>query len=918
MATIYVDGKEYEVDGADNLLQACLSLGLDVPYFCWHPALGSVGACRQCAVKQYQNADDKRGRLVMSCMTPATDGSYIAIEDEEAKEFRKSVVEWLMTNHPHDCPVCEEGGACHLQDMTVMTGHNSRRYRFTKRTHQNQELGPFIGHEMNRCIACYRCVRYYKDYAGGEDLGVYGAHDNVYFGRVEDGTLESEFSGNLVEVCPTGVFTDKTHSERYNRKWDMQFAPSICQQCSVGCNISPGERYGELRRIENRFHGSVNHYFLCDRGRFGYGYVNLADRPRQPLLKDGNDQLTITVDGALNRAADALRTARGLIGIGSPRASLESNFALRELVGENNFYAGVEQAEWACQLKMLQILQQGGVPTPSLRDMEEADAILLLGEDVTMSAARIALALRQAVKGKARELARKMKVDLWQVAAVQTLGQNERYPLLITSLDTTRLDDVAADKLHAPYANQARLGFAIANLLDPAAPAVADLCPEQQAQAARWAELLGNAKKPLIIAGSSARDVALLEAASNIAHALKGRGLEASIALVGQEANSLGLAMLGAQTLSDKPLEAALARIESEEGLALVALENDLYRRAPRNRVDAALVRLQHLLVIDHQATPTANKADLVLPAASFAEADGTLVNMEGRAQRFFQVYAPAFYNADIQVREGWRWLAALQGAIERKPLRWQNFDQVNHDCATSNPLLATMLEAAPNAGLRIRGMRLAREPHRYSGRTSMLADQNVSEPRVAQDPDSPFNFSMEGYAGARQPLPQVPFAWAPGWNSPSAWNKFQDEVGGKLRAGDPGRRLLEATDPQAEGKELLGWFTTIPAPFKAAEALQVVNYAQLFGGEELSARSPVIQARMNEPELVLNPLDAQRLALHGGSQVSFSWGGSHWQLRLRLSEQLSAGLVGLPLGVNGLPTALQQASINNLQEVIA
>lgn len=918
MATIYVDGKEYEVDGADNLLQACLSLGLDVPYFCWHPALGSVGACRQCAVKQYQNADDKRGRLVMSCMTPATDGTYIAIEDEEAKEFRKSVVEWLMTNHPHDCPVCEEGGACHLQDMTVMTGHNSRRYRFTKRTHQNQELGPFIGHEMNRCIACYRCVRYYKDYAGGEDLGVYGAHDNVYFGRVEDGTLESEFSGNLVEVCPTGVFTDKTHSERYNRKWDMQFAPSICQQCSVGCNISPGERYGELRRIENRFHGSVNHYFLCDRGRFGYGYVNLADRPRQPLLKDGNDQLTITVDGALNRAADALRTARGLIGIGSPRASLESNFALRELVGENNFYAGVEQAEWACQLKMLQILQQGGVPTPSLRDMEEADAILLLGEDVTMSAARIALALRQAVKGKARELARKMKVDLWQVAAVQTLGQNERYPLLITSLDTTRLDDVAADTLHAPYANQARLGFAIANLLDPAAPAVADLCPEQQAQAARWAELLGNARKPLIIAGSSARDVALLEAASNIAHALKGRGLEASIALVGQEANSLGLAMLGAQTLSDKPLEAALARIESEEGLALVALENDLYRRAPRNRVDAALVRLQHLLVIDHQATPTANKADLVLPAASFAEADGTLVNMEGRAQRFFQVYAPAFYNADIQVREGWRWLAALQGAIERKPLRWQNFDQVNHDCATSNPLLATMLEAAPNAGLRIRGMRLAREPHRYSGRTSMLADQNVSEPRVAQDPDSPFNFSMEGYAGARQPLPQVPFAWAPGWNSPSAWNKFQDEVGGKLRAGDPGRRLLEATDPQAEGKEPLGWFTTIPAPFKAAEALQVVNYAQLFGGEELSARSPVIQARMNEPELVLNPLDAQRLALHGGSQVSFAWGGSHWQLRLRLSEQLSAGLVGLPLGVNGLPTALQQASITNLQEVIA
>ncbi|MGL5811984.1 MAG: NADH-quinone oxidoreductase subunit NuoG [Aeromonas sp.] len=909
MATIHVDGKEYEVDGADNLLQACLSLGLDVPYFCWHPALGSVGACRQCAVKQYQNADDKRGRLVMSCMTPSTDGSYISIEDEEAKEFRKCVVEWQMTNHPHDCPVCEEGGACHLQDMTVMTGHNSRRYRFTKRTHQNQDLGPFISHEMNRCIACYRCVRYYKDYAGGEDLGVYGAHDNVYFGRVEDGTLESEFSGNLVEVCPTGVFTDKTHSERYNRKWDMQFAPSICQGCSVGCNISPGERYGELRRIENRYHGALNHYFLCDRGRFGYGHVNLAERPRQPLLRDGGDRLAITVDGALNRAADALRTSAGVIGIGSPRASLESNFALRELVGAANFYSGVEQSEWECLQKMLQILQHGGVRTPSLRDMEEADAVLVLGEDVTQTAARIALALRQAVKGKAREIARKMKVDLWQVAAVQTLGQNERYPLLITSLDSTRLDDVASGTLHAPHADQARLGFAIAHLLDGSAPALTDLSPEQQALAAQWAELLGNAKKPLIIAGSGARSQVLLEAASNIARALKGRGQTVEIALVAQEANSLGLAMLAQDAA---PLEAALARIEGEDSLSLIALENDLYRRAPRSRVDAALERLQHLLVVDHQDTATAQKAGLVLPAASFAEADGTLINMEGRAQRFFQVYAPAFYDADIQVREGWRWLAALQGVLDRKPLRWNTFDEVSAACAASALLLNTMREAAPNAGLRIRGMKLAREPHRYSGRTSMLADQNVSEPRVAQDPDSPFAFSMEGYAGARQPLQQVPFAWAPGWNSPSAWNKFQDEVGGNLRAGDPGRRLLEP------GEDSLGWFDSIPAPFGAQAALQVVSYDQLFGAEELSAKSPVIQARMAESTLVLNPADAHRLSLNAGSQVALSWGGNHWRLRLHLSDKLAQGLIGLPLGVNGLPTALHHALIDNLQEVIA
>lgn len=190
MATIYIDGKSVEVDGADNLLQACLSLGIDMPYFCYHPALGSVGSCRQCAVKQYNSKEDYesgRGRLVMSCMVNPTQDMYISITDTEVKNFRKSLVEYIMTNHPHDCPTCEEGGHCHLQDMTYMSGHNRRRYRFTKRTHQNQDLGAFINHEMNRCIACYRCVRYYKDYAGGEDLGVYASSNRVYFGRDQDG-----------------------------------------------------------------------------------------------------------------------------------------------------------------------------------------------------------------------------------------------------------------------------------------------------------------------------------------------------------------------------------------------------------------------------------------------------------------------------------------------------------------------------------------------------------------------------------------------------------------------------------------------------------------------------------------------------------------------------------------------------------
>src|SRR5262245_4974510 len=218
MVTIYVDNQPFSVEDGQNLLHVCLSLGFNLPYFCWHPALGSVGACRQCAVKQFKDEKDLNGRLVMACMTPATGNTRISIDDPEAITFRAAVIEWLMANHPHDCPICDECGECHLQDMTVMTGHPYRCLRFPKRTSTNQYHGPFSNHDVKRCIDCYLCFRLYLDYAGGRDLDVFAAHNHVYFCRSEDGTLENEFSGNLVEFCPTGVFTDKTLKQHYTRK----------------------------------------------------------------------------------------------------------------------------------------------------------------------------------------------------------------------------------------------------------------------------------------------------------------------------------------------------------------------------------------------------------------------------------------------------------------------------------------------------------------------------------------------------------------------------------------------------------------------------------------------------------------------------------------------------------------------------
>ena len=831
-------------------------------------------------MKQYQNAEDTRGRLVMSCMTPASDGTFISIDDAEAKQFRESVVEWLMTNHPHDCPVCEEGGNCHLQDMTVMTGHSFRRYRFTKRTHRNQDLGPFISHEMNRCIACYRCVRYYKDYADGTDLGVYGAHDNVYFGRPEDGTLESEFSGNLVEVCPTGVFTDKTHSERYNRKWDMQFAPSICQQCSIGCNISPGERYGELRRIENRYNGTVNRYFLCDRGRFGYGYVNLKDRPRQPVQRRGDDLITLNAEQAMQGAADILRQSKKVIGIGSPRASIESNFALRELVGAENFYTGIAKGEQARLQMMLKVLREGGIHTPALREIESYDAVLILGEDITQTGARIALAVRQAVKGKAREMAAAQKVADWQIAAILNIGQRAKHPLFVTNIDDTRLDDIAAWTYRAPVEDQARLGFAIAHALDDSAPAVEGLSSELKGKIDVIVQALAGAKKPLIVSGT----------------------------MVARAVNSVGLGMIGGGSL-----EEALSELETGNADAVIVLENDLHRHASAARVDAALAKAPLVMVVDHQRTAIMEKAHLVLSAASFAESDGTVVNNEGRAQRFFQVYDPAYYDAKTVMLESWRWLHSLHSTVNNRQVDWTQLDHVIDAAIAALPQLAGIKDAAPDATFRIRGQKLAREPHRYSGRTAMRANISVHEPRQPQDKDTMFAFSMEGNNQPSAPRSQIPFAWAPGWNSPQAWNKFQDEVGGKLRHGDPGVRLIEAS---ASGLE---YFTAVPASFQAEEGKwRIAPYYHLFGSDELSQRAPVFQSRMPQPYVKLNPADAAKLGVNEGAMVSFSVDGQALSLPLVISAGLTAGQVGLPMGMPGIAPVLTGARIDTLQEAKA
>jgi NADH-quinone oxidoreductase subunit G len=878
MATIHVDGKDYEVNGSDNLLQACLSLGIDIPYFCWHPALGSVGACRQCAVKQYANPEDTRGRLVMSCMTPASDNTYISIEDQEAVAFRESIVELLMTNHPHDCPVCEEGGHCHLQDMTVMTQHDRRRYRFTKRTHHNQELGSFIAHEMNRCIACYRCVRYYNDYAGGTDFGVYANASRVYFGRPQSGALESEFSGNLTEVCPTGVFTDKTHSARYNRKWDMQYAPSVCQGCSSGCNISPGERYGEIRRVENRFNGAVNQYFLCDKGRFGTGYVNREDRPRQPQRRNGLTVSTLSVDQAFDQVMASLKGQK-VLGIGSPRASLESNYALRELVGSAHYATGMSQKEQALVSLVADIMQSEGIYNPSMREIESYDAVLILGEDLTQTAPRMALSVRQTAKTKAKQMAAEKRSQEWLAEPLLRIAQGQKSPVYILAATQTRLSDIAEAEVVASPNDIARLGFAVAAALK--GELMSGLDEAAKAFAQTVAETLKAAKKPLVISGTSLQDANVIESAAAVAQAL---GANAGLSLTVPEVNSMGVALFGGLSL-----EQAFA----QDYETLLIVENDLFRRLPAAQVQAALDKANQVIVLDHSLSQTVQAADYVLSAASFAEGDGTVVSQEGRAQRSYQVYDPSYYQPEYAIKESWRWLHALSCELKEQAIRWTVLDHVVADLVRNVPQLQAISSVAPSADYRIHGLKIAREPRRYSGRTAIRAPLSIHEPKQPADVDSALTFSMEGYVGPQKASALIPFAWAPGWNSPQSWNKYQDEVGGHLKGGDSGVRLFDHL-PKRPARSYVAPHALLENP----HSFRLVAMHHIFASGEFTIKTPAMQERIPEAAFAVGAQDAARLNLVEGQRMTITAGEANISLPVQVIEYLPKGYIGYPIGL--------------------
>ena len=645
MPRLMIDGRAVEVPKGTKVIDAAERLGVMIPRFCYHEALGSVGACRLCGV---MFTDGPVKGLQMSCMTDAQDGMVVSTTHKDAVDFRRQIIEWLMVNHPHDCPVCDEGGQCLLQDETVSGGHSLRRFPMTKRTYQNQNLGPFIAHEMNRCIHCYRCSRFYQQYAGYRDFGTLQSASRVYFGRFKEGRLESPFSGNLLDLCPTGVYTD-IPSRFKVRYWDLERAASLCIHCSLGCNTTTGAHLRTVLRIEGRFNNDVNGHFLCDMGRYGYDYADRPDRPREAMVHGTR----VASEDAVTEAASRLNAlvskwgGKAVACIGSARSSMETLGTVARLS---------ESLGWEAPAFFLDPMKARNSASAvasldpdlalSMREIERADCIVVVGADLLNEAPMAALAVRQAARNGA-------SVTVLDPRPVSLPMEFRHIPAAPWELD------------------------ACLNFLGGMEPEDADaLSPEIREGLAEASDKIARSLRPTVICGTHIVRESTPARAAAFARSLTGKDRVGLFTIL-PGADGFGAAALGGR----RSFADLLNGIELGEINALVAVESDPLGRFPnRERVQKALEGLDLFVVVDHLPTASAGAAHIVLPASDHFETRGHFINQEGRLQvaepvhdggtPLMGAHPPHVFQKRIpgtDHRPAWAWLTAVAGEMERE-----------------------------------------------------------------------------------------------------------------------------------------------------------------------------------------------------------------------------------------------------------
>lgn len=664
MINIEINGKQLEVPKGSTVMDAAKQLGIYIPHFCYHKKLSIAANCRMCLVQI-----EKAPKPLPACATPATEGMKIFTHSDQAVLAQKGVMEFLLINHPLDCPICDQGGECQLQDLAVGYGESASRYQEAKRVVTNKNLGPLISTDMTRCIHCTRCVRFGQEIAGIMELGMSGRGEHSEILSFVGKTVDSELSGNVIDLCPVGALVSKPF--RYSaRTWELSRRKSISPHCGLGSNLIVQVKQNRVMRILPRENEEINECWLSDKDRFSYEGLNSEDRLSKPMIKRNNQWITCDWQEALLFVVQNLKACvsqyggRAIGALGSPHSTLEELYLLQKLVrglGSNNIDHRLRQSDFR-----VDNYQQGipwlGMPIAEVSNLK---SILIIGSNLRKDHPLLALRVRQAVKSGAQlSIVNSTDDDLLTKVAqraivapselVRTLAQ------ILKAIIEYRYVEIA-DKIKETLTkvNVTDVTKAIANNLVSNQPAGIFLGNLSQHHP-NYSEIFLLAQE--IAKVTSAKLGVFGEAANSVgayvAGAIPNRKL-GNLTTNGEEVGLNAIQMLNAEVVS------------ACKAYVLMNLEPEYDTYDPQSALER-IKGAEFVVSLSSYKGNITDYADVILPIAPFTETSGTFINTEGRVQSFNGVVSPL-----AEARPAWKVLRVLANLLELKGFDYETSEQV-------------------------------------------------------------------------------------------------------------------------------------------------------------------------------------------------------------------------------------------------
>ena len=610
LVKVTINGKVFDVPKGARLIDVCREKGYDIPSFCYYADLALQASCRMCLVRI-----EKMPKLQTSCTIIVTDGMIVTTQSEEIEKAQRGMTEFLLANHPLDCPVCDRGGECELQEMTFDWGGLEERFTEQKNYAAERYLSPMVANDPQRCILCKRCTRVCDEWMGEEAIEAGGRGAHTVIGTYL-GWLDCSQCGNCIEVCPTGTLLDATYRHQ-TRPWELAQTVSTCNYCSDGCQMSLGSRSGEVRRVvaRDRYVNGINGEFLCVKGRFGHPFINHEARIRTPMIryKKGGKLIPATWDEAIRHVAERLdavadQHGRNAIGVvGSPRLTNESLFVLRkfatELVGTDNYTV--------TDLHTLQpFFDNLGAPIATQRDIRYAKTIILIGGDPGEWQPLTGKTIRQAVRNGGAQL------------------------VLVNSVPI-RLREQAASFLHVMPGTEEAAVLALADSGNDALAAEKAGVDKEQIRAAR--QIITETSGDVVVMFDAGLSDEAQSVIGQISSAFGGEGRRVLLHPLPLFNNSVGAHDMGMLDRALSPYD--VLDMAGNEIRAMYVAGSFLPEHLA-GRTDA-LAKLDFLAVQELFENETTAAADVVFPASSYAEVDGTFTNNSGQIQRVRQSILP-------------------------------------------------------------------------------------------------------------------------------------------------------------------------------------------------------------------------------------------------------------------------------------